>query len=74
MITKIKDNTRACQDLVNAQVSVNRAVWAMNVQANGEAEKYRTQHGCDVSDSYIARQIRTAIGELTRAMKNIAGV
>ena len=63
----IKNNLRACQDLANAQISVNRAVWAMNEQLNRSSDAKK--HGADITDEYIVRQINQAIEDLTLAVK-----
>jgi hypothetical protein len=47
------------QDLVNAQVSVNRAVWAMNEQfhLNRKSES-------NIDDQYILIEVKKAIQDL----------
>lgn len=65
----INDNNRACQCLVNSQVSINRAVWAMNEQADRESEA--TKLGADISDGYIVRQIKEAIKDLSESLNQM---
>ena len=65
----ITDNTRACQKLVGAQVSVNRAVWAMNEQ--GDPDSDAKEHGCDISDQYIIKEVEAAINDLTDVLTRI---
>jgi len=65
----ISNNVRACQCLVLGQVSVNRAVWAMNEQ--GDHESDATQHGADISDEYIMREIKAAIKDLSEALNQM---
>jgi len=65
---RFRDNTRACQKLVNAQMSVNRAVWAMNKQSDPDSDAIK--HGANISDQYIAREIENAICDLSESLKN----
>lgn len=67
----IVDNPRACQNLVNAQVSVNRAVWSMNKQ--GDPLSDVTKHGADISDKYIVTEVNAAIRYLTIFLETIKG-
>ena len=66
----IKDNSRACQKLVNAQVSVNRAVWAMNEQPNPDSDAKK--HDGDISDKYIVTEVKAAITDLTIFLETIS--
>ena len=50
------------QHLVNAQVDVNRAVFAENERRNGNP------HAAEVSDEYIAARIQEAIDSLEAAL------
>ena len=65
---RFRDNTRACQSLVNAQMSVNRAMRAMNKQSDPDSDAIK--HGANISDQYIAREIENAICDLSESLKN----
>ena len=52
------------QDLVNAQVNVNRAVWAINAISNREEPVTMTQRE---AEAYIDRCINDAIEDLRKA-------
>jgi len=67
-MNSFRDNTRACQSLVNAQMSVNRAMRAMNKQSDPDWDAIK--HGANISDQYIVREIENAICDLSESLKN----
>jgi len=56
------------QKLVNAQVSVNRAVFLMNAQDEPDIKAQ-----CDTSDAAIALHIKQAIEDLHNAYSEYSG-
>ena len=57
------------QDLVNAQVEVNRAVFLMNVHFGGQNESKHHLEGESQSPMIVLKHINLAIQDLERAKK-----
>jgi len=59
------------QDLVNAQVEVNRAVFVMNVHFGGQKEKEALRHieGDSLSPTIVLKHINLAIQDLESARR-----
>jgi hypothetical protein len=55
-----------CQQLVYAQMHINRAVWAMNDECNGKEYDPADNKGLS-RDQYIALQIKEARAALKKA-------
>lgn len=55
------------QDLVNAQVDINRAVFLMNVHFGGEIKALRHLDGESLSPTIVLKHIDQAIRDLEKA-------
>jgi hypothetical protein len=58
---------RRAQELVYAQVEINRAVFAMNAQDQLERLEYASLDASDVSDESILQHIDRALAHLAQA-------
>jgi len=59
------------QDLINAQVSVNRSVWAINTDLSGKTGEHCTFKNDKERHDYIIRETESATKDLETALKKI---